>query len=179
MINPSWHIYSQLSPENGSPLPTKVLLDKNPLFTLIGTVKELGKMKTKHEDALDEDLKYYQNEVDFVQKIRLKSKGKTCITGTVEFMVCTNERCLPPKTQSFFRFSAIIAIQTYNIDSFYSRIVSSIYLFILVVWKYRHNQELMTIFWKRKIFLKIIEEFLPPEIFYDTWRLSRLYIILI
>ena len=60
-----------------------------------------GKMITKHETVFDVDVKYFDGEVDFVQKVKMKGTAKTNITGSVTFMVCNDEQCLPPTTQKF------------------------------------------------------------------------------
>ena len=99
-IQPGWHLYSQTTPDGG-PLPTKINFNKNPLLNLDGVVKELGKMISKHEDVFDLVTKYYSDKVEFVQTINLKTKARTNITGTLEFMVCNDTQCLPPATLNF------------------------------------------------------------------------------
>jgi hypothetical protein len=99
-INSPWHTYSQFTPDGG-PLPTKFNFTKNPLYTLYGKVKEDGKMVLKHESLFEIDLKYFEGTVDFVQIIKLKENTKINITGSVEFMLCNDEQCLPPTKQKF------------------------------------------------------------------------------
>ena len=95
-----WHMYSQSSPDGG-PLPTKIEFAKNPLATLDGKTKEVGKMETKFEDVFGVNVKQYGGKVDFVQVVKLKSNVKTNISGSVEFMACDESQCLPPKTVPF------------------------------------------------------------------------------
>jgi len=95
-----WHIYSQVTP-GGGPLPTRFRFAKNPLYSLDGKVKEEGKMITRYETVFGVDVKYFEGKVDFVQKIKLKGTAKTNFTGSVEFMVCNEEQCLPPTTKIF------------------------------------------------------------------------------
>jgi hypothetical protein len=99
-ISAPWHTYSQFTPDGG-PVPTKFSFTKNPLYTLDGDTKEDGKLVTKHETVFGIDVKYFDGEVDFVQKIKLKTAAKTNFTGSVTFMVCNDEQCLPPATQKF------------------------------------------------------------------------------
>ncbi|MEJ0105854.1 MAG: protein-disulfide reductase DsbD domain-containing protein, partial [Bacteroidota bacterium] len=99
-VETPWHIYSQASPEGGA-LPTKITFSKNPLIVLKGKVKEEGKLTSKYEEVFGVTVKYFEGKVDFVQTVQLKSKVKTNITGTIEFMACKEEQCLPPKTISF------------------------------------------------------------------------------
>jgi hypothetical protein len=67
----------------------------------VGDVKENGKLLIKHEEVFGVDVKYFEGKVDFVQRIKLKGSAKTNFTGTVDFMVCNDQQCLPPATQKF------------------------------------------------------------------------------
>ena len=99
-LDPAWHIYSQTTPEGG-PSATAISFTKNPLVTLDGEVKEVGKLEQKHEELFGVDVKQFSNKVIFVQSVKLKAKAKTAINGTIEFMTCNNKECLPPTTQKF------------------------------------------------------------------------------
>lgn len=100
VIENGWHIYSQSTPDGG-PVPTLVSFTKNPLLTLSGTVKEIGKLEQRHEEIFGVDVKQYSHKVEFVQVVNSKGKVKTSITGSVEFMVCNDTQCLPPSTKKF------------------------------------------------------------------------------
>jgi Disulphide bond corrector protein DsbC len=99
-LDPSWHIYSQTTPEGG-PTATTVSFSKNPLVMLDGDVKEVGKLEQKHEELFGVDVKQFSNKLTFIQTVKLKAKAKTAINGTIEFMTCNNKECLPPTTQKF------------------------------------------------------------------------------
>ncbi len=100
MIDAPWHIYSQFTPEGG-PNPTIILLNKNPLVSPSGKAKEMGKLKQKHEEVFKVDVKYFDGKVDFVQVVKVKGNIKTNIGGTISYMICNDEMCLPPKTEKF------------------------------------------------------------------------------
>lgn len=95
-----WHIYSQTTPDGG-PVPTSFTFKTNPLVTLDGKVSESGKMITVHDKYFGVDVKYYNDKVVFTQTIVLKAAVKTNVTGSLEYMVCNEEKCLPPKTVPF------------------------------------------------------------------------------
>ncbi len=95
-----WHIYSQNTPDGG-PIPTSISFKTNPLLALEGKVKEAGSLKTEHDPNFGVDVKYFADKVDFVQTVKLKSNVKTNIAGTVEFMVCNDNKCLPPAKHNF------------------------------------------------------------------------------
>ena len=85
----------------GGPQPTQFNFHKNPILTREGVVKELGQMKKMHEEVFGIDVFYYREVVDFVQIVSLKTKVKTTVSGSLKYMVCSNEECLPPDTVPF------------------------------------------------------------------------------
>ncbi|WP_315821449.1 protein-disulfide reductase DsbD domain-containing protein [Paraflavitalea speifideaquila] len=95
-----WHLYSQTTPDGG-PVPTKITFKKNPSLTMEGKVKEVGAMKTVYEKLFGVDVKYYSEEVNFVQVVKVKGNVKTNITGTVEYMTCDDRQCMPPTSKAF------------------------------------------------------------------------------
>jgi DsbC/DsbD-like thiol-disulfide interchange protein len=95
-----WHIYSQTTGEGG-PIPTTFKFTKSPLLTLDGKVKEVGKLKEEYDKNFDTKVKYYSDKVDFVQTVKLKSKVKTNVNVTVEYMTCDDSQCLPPTKKTF------------------------------------------------------------------------------
>jgi thiol:disulfide interchange protein DsbD len=99
-VNSPWHTYSQYTPDGG-PLPTHFSFTKNPLYSLDGKVKENGKLLEKHEDVFGVDVKYFNGKVDFVQLVKVRGNAKTNFSGSVEFMVCNDQQCLPPTTERF------------------------------------------------------------------------------
>lgn len=100
-IQSGWHLYSQTQPEDAIAEPTSVTFNRNPLVSLDGKVKEEGKMEKFHDAKLEVSANQYSQKVNFVQVVKLKSKGKTNVSGSVRFQTCNDEKCLPPKTVSF------------------------------------------------------------------------------
>lgn len=98
-VQAPWHIYSQNTGEG--PVPTKFEFKKNPLVTLDGNVAEKGNLQKNYDPNFKSEVKYYANSVQFIQTIKLKAKVKTSVSGTVEYMVCNDEQCLPPSKKSF------------------------------------------------------------------------------
>lgn len=96
-----WHVYSQNQPKDAIAIPTSFNFNKNPLVNLEGKVKEVGKLEKFNDPQLDVTAYQYSNKVVFVQKIKLKGKVKTKVTGKLEFQACTDEKCLPPKSVDF------------------------------------------------------------------------------
>jgi DsbC/DsbD-like thiol-disulfide interchange protein len=98
-IGSNWHLYAQDAGEG--PVPTQITFTANPLIKLDGKVKEVGKMEKSFDKNFNSTLKFYANKVDFVQKIKVKSAIATVIKGSVNYMVCNDKQCLPPKDVPF------------------------------------------------------------------------------
>ncbi len=100
-IQGGWHLYSQNQPADAINIPTEILFNANPLVSLDGKAKETGKMEVYKDTRLGISANQYTDHVDFVQKVKLKVKTKTNISGTVEYQTCDDKKCLPPKKLTF------------------------------------------------------------------------------
>jgi DsbC/DsbD-like thiol-disulfide interchange protein len=99
-IGNGFHMYAQ-NPGVEGPQPTHFEFVRNPLTSLDGKVKESGKLVKKFETAWSANVNYFEQTVEFVQVLKLKGNVKTNVSGTVEFMVCDDSKCLPPSTVEF------------------------------------------------------------------------------
>ncbi|HEX8357425.1 MAG TPA: protein-disulfide reductase DsbD domain-containing protein [Segetibacter sp.] len=100
-IQAGWHLYSQTQPKDAIAIPTSFSFNKNPLVELDGKVKETGKMEKFTDNDLGVSANQYSKTVVFSQKVKLRGKAKTAVTGKVEFQTCDDKKCLPPKTINF------------------------------------------------------------------------------
>jgi thiol:disulfide interchange protein DsbD len=98
-VDAPWHIYSQFVKKG--PVPTTVQFAKNPLVALSGSTKEVGNLEKKFDNNFGAVIGSFGGKVQFIQAVTLKVNTKTKLTGTIEYMVCNEERCLPPTKQSF------------------------------------------------------------------------------
>ncbi|SRR5690606_13149173 len=96
-----WHLYSQVQPEDAIAIPTGFKINSNPLLSLEGSIREVGKMEKFHDKKLEVSANQYSGKVDFVQVVKLKANAKTNLTGSVEYQTCDDKKCLPPKTVNF------------------------------------------------------------------------------
>ena len=99
LVDDKWHIYSQDAGDG--PVPTSFSFTANPLLILDGKVKEVGTLEKIYDPNFKSELRYYEKQVDFVQKVKVRSAAATVIKGTVSFMVCNDRQCLPPKDIPF------------------------------------------------------------------------------
>lgn len=100
-LQPGWHLYSQTQPNDAVAQPTAFTFNTNPLLTLDGKVKEVGKLEKFHDAKLEVSANQYSGKVDFVQVVKVKGAAKTNVTGKLEFQTCDDKKCLPPKTVPF------------------------------------------------------------------------------
>lgn len=98
-IDEGWHVYAtELESEDG-PVATS--------FNLKNEATALSKLRVpKPIEAYDPNyqlnLAFYENEATFTWDIKPDADGK--IKGVVEFMVCNEERCLPPELIDFANY---------------------------------------------------------------------------
>jgi len=99
-LNGNWHIYSQNAGVEG-PIPTTFTFVKNPLLNIEGQPAEVGKLIKKNEEVWGGTVNYYEKNVKFVQKVKVKGNVKTNLAGKVEFILCSDNKCLPPAEVDF------------------------------------------------------------------------------
>lgn len=97
-INEGWHLYSQHI-EGAGPVPTSFQFETLNGATLIGAASE-PKGHTEFDPNFEITLTYHEGKVDFVQKLKLEAKATT-VAGYLTYMVCNEERCLPPEDLDF------------------------------------------------------------------------------
>ena len=98
-IEQGWHIYSQFI-EEGGPIPTTFTFNKSANYNLIGKPIEIPKANPVLDKTFGLMIASHENKVVFKQKIVLKNP-EVKVTGSLEFMVCNDERCLPPDDLEF------------------------------------------------------------------------------
>lgn len=93
-IDAGWHLYSQSVPDDG-PIPTTFTYDDdNGAFKIISNTSE-EEGHTIDDPVFEMRIKFFENSAVFEQKIEVLG-DKTTIIGFVEYMVCDDEKCLPP-----------------------------------------------------------------------------------
>jgi RecA/RadA recombinase len=99
-IDEGWHVYT-LDHKADIGVATSVKFANNPLATPTGSLAAKGRPVSLKDPSTGEMVKFYTNNVDLVQVYKLKAAVKTNITGTLEYMTCDDNRCLPPTTKTF------------------------------------------------------------------------------
>jgi len=93
-IDKGWHLYGMSLPENG-PRPTSFKFETLENATLVGNVTSTSNLIRQYDDMFELELNWYAQSASFSQKVNITGKPYR-IAGTIEFMGCNGETCLPP-----------------------------------------------------------------------------------
>ncbi|MGB4775591.1 MAG: cytochrome c biogenesis protein CcdA [Daejeonella sp.] len=98
-IDEGWHVYSQFIGEGG-PVPTSFKFSPSADYKLSGKVKEEPKAVSAFDKNFNMQIAWHEKQAVFTQRIKL-NKPKITVKGSLEFMVCNDEKCLPPTEIDF------------------------------------------------------------------------------
>ena len=101
-IGDGWHLYGTQLPEDG-PAATDISFMEVKNAELVGELIIEGKLIEEYDKSFEMNLNWYVHEVVFRQKINYKDADKAFIKGSVYFMACNDETCVPP-AEEFFEF---------------------------------------------------------------------------
>ncbi len=97
-IERGWHVYSQFVGEG--PVPTSFKFKPAKEYSLVGKVTETPKAVSAFDPNFRTQIAWHEKEVYFRQRIKPGSASFT-VSGVLEFMVCNDNRCLPPAEVEF------------------------------------------------------------------------------
>jgi hypothetical protein len=92
-IEEGWHLYSQVLKNDIGPIPTEFTFEENTSVDFIDGVKQpepIAAFDANFGSTLD----FFKDEVIFSQSVSVKND--THIKGSVYYMVCDDQGCLPP-----------------------------------------------------------------------------------
>ncbi|WP_333662194.1 protein-disulfide reductase DsbD family protein [Chishuiella changwenlii] len=99
-IDKGWHLYSSNHPDGGVGIPATATFKPAANAKLVGGMREVGKRIDKYSDVFKQDEKYFENQVKFVQKVKVSGDKPVNVTYLIEFQMCDAQRCLPPDETS-------------------------------------------------------------------------------
>lgn len=101
-LEPGWHLYSQKEADiDIAPIPTSFTYNNAEAnYELVGPTEEPD-VPAIYDQVFEADIIYFEDEVEFRQKIRILPGEKPEIIAEVYFSVCDDEKCLPPETERF------------------------------------------------------------------------------
>ncbi len=91
-IDEGFHLYSLHVPDNG-PLPTEFSFGENPAYQTEGEITETTKGITAFDKEFNLEITYFENEVEFRQKITAKENNFN-IKGEIAYMACNDRGCV-------------------------------------------------------------------------------------
>ena len=98
-IDAGWHVYSTDIGDDG-PIEATFNIVKIDGAEPVGKLKPVGRVIKKMDKMFDMELKYFENEATFVQKIRF-TKPSYDIDCYLEYGACSDASCLPPSEVAF------------------------------------------------------------------------------
>ena len=99
-IDKGWHLYSVKHPDGGIGIPASATFKSPADAKLVGGVREVGNRIDKYSKIFEQNEKYFENQVKFVQKVKVSGDKPVNVSYTIEFQMCDAERCLPPDETS-------------------------------------------------------------------------------
>ena len=98
-IDAGWHVYSTGLPADG-PISATLTTEASEGAKADGKLKAQGKEISNYDKLFDMNLRYFENNVTFVQKYKVT--GKTYhIKGYLEYGACNDQNCMPPTQVEF------------------------------------------------------------------------------
>lgn len=98
-IEEGWHLYSQKDNGFMGPIPTSFTLKDTSLYSNDGKWTE-GEPHLEYDPNFDMELEFYSHEAEFKTVVTANVPDFT-LAGELEFMVCNDEMCLPPRYVDF------------------------------------------------------------------------------
>ena len=100
-IEKGWHIYSNTMENDDGPIRTTINFDESDSYDLIGGVKETaGKILSGHDKFFDMSVVKLKENARLAQSLDVKNDASP-IKGFLEFMACTDSKCLTPMQIDF------------------------------------------------------------------------------
>ncbi|MEP6647959.1 MAG: protein-disulfide reductase DsbD domain-containing protein, partial [Saprospiraceae bacterium] len=99
-IDQGWWVYSQHLESEDGPIATTLSFDDSPAFKLLGKNKESDNVHKIHDKVFDMNVSKFQDYFTIEQKIKVVDASKP-VSGSLNFMTCNDERCLPPTDVDF------------------------------------------------------------------------------
>ena len=98
-IDKGWHVYSTNLGDAG-PTEAAITFHKKDGVEPVGPLKAVGKEISQFDDMFGAKLRYFENSVQFVQKVKF-TKPNYDIDADLEYGACNDQSCLPPSSSSF------------------------------------------------------------------------------
>ena len=99
-VDSGWHIYAQ-ELESDGPVPTAFTFQESDGIELIGGTEPDDPGKTKEGKMYGGMITIHKGQTVFRQKVKVADQSIDQVAGKLEYMTCTEGRCLPPSSENF------------------------------------------------------------------------------
>ena len=116
-IDMHWHLYSQYFDEGG-PVRTTFSFDESDKCELIGKPSESPEPEEVMDEVFNMKVKYFSHKATFVQKIKPLTDDAFTITGSIEYQVCQDDKCVYFNPDFKIKVKGIAKEKPAEIDAF-------------------------------------------------------------
>ncbi|MEK6614926.1 MAG: protein-disulfide reductase DsbD domain-containing protein, partial [Bacteroidota bacterium] len=99
-IDKGWHVYAMKQESDDGPISLTFNFEKSATYSLDGKINE-PKPEKMYDKNFEMNVKYYEREATYRQKIKLLSQESFSINGTLNYQTCNDQMCLPPTDVDF------------------------------------------------------------------------------
>ncbi len=99
-ISDGWYVYSQYLESDDGPIRTSFTYEANASLKMEGKNLEEGHKYEGYDDLFGMNIIKFKGNTTFTQRVKISAPTK--LKGSLEFMTCDSERCLPPVEVPFW-----------------------------------------------------------------------------
>lgn len=96
-LQPGWHLYGTQLPAGG-PKSTVFDMSKSTGVTFSSALTPARNPLKVQDEMFGMQLNWWDKDITFTRKFKVKNKAKAQINCTVSYMSCNNQTCSPPET---------------------------------------------------------------------------------
>ena len=100
IIEKGWHMYSTQEVQDG-PVPTTFSLTELQGVKIESDINPRSRVIEQFEPAFNVTVGWYEDKATFQQVVKITNKDDFTLKGSVRYMTCNNQNCLPPTTYDF------------------------------------------------------------------------------
>lgn len=97
-IAPEWHLYGFTQPEDG-PVPTTINLDASTGVKFTSDPVASPAPRSEKDPLMGTVVNFWEKSVTITRPFKVTDPAKARIRGTVRYMSCNGETCMPPATR--------------------------------------------------------------------------------
>lgn len=98
-IQKGWYVYSQYLESDDGPIKTSIEWEANEGISREGKTEESGTKISGHDEMFDMNITKFKHQLILTQ--RVKGQAGQMVQGTIVYMTCNDEQCLPPTEVPF------------------------------------------------------------------------------